>query len=232
MSLVPIKPGKFMMGSPETEKGRSENEGPQHEVTLTKGFYLGAAEVTEAQYKAVTGHDKPWWMGPTYPVPGVTWQRAVEFCRRLSEKTGRRARLPTEAEWEYACRAGSQARFCFGDDDKKLGDYAWYADNSKNAEGTGVWIQPVGRKKPNAWGLYDMHGNQGEWCADWLGPYTAASVVDPRGQEIDRSRAVRGGTTAPPEFCRSAARMQTGADSSSPFTGFRVLVESQDSPSR
>ncbi|MCX5677392.1 MAG: formylglycine-generating enzyme family protein [Planctomycetota bacterium] len=187
MKLVLIPAGKFLMGSPNLEKERMGNEGPQHEVIITKPFYLGVTEVTQAQYEAVMGTNPSKFKGPTYPVDSVTWHEAVEFCRKLSEKTGKTFRLPTEAEWEYACRAGSQTRFSFGDSEGVLGDYAWYKSNS------GGKTNSVGRKKPNAWGLYDMHGNVWEWCADWSGSYSSKSSTDPKGADSSWARVIRGG---------------------------------------
>jgi formylglycine-generating enzyme required for sulfatase activity len=195
MKLALIPAGKFMMGSPDSEQGRDSkegpqrvgNEGPQHEVVITKPFYMGATEVTQAQYEAVMGTNPSKFKGPMNPVEMVSWHEAVEFCRRLSEKTGKTFRLPTEAEWEYASRVGSKTRFSFGDSDSTLGDYAWYKSNS------GGKTHLVGRKKPNAWGLYDMHGNVAEWCADWYGSYSSGSSTDPQGAGSGRSRVVRGG---------------------------------------
>jgi formylglycine-generating enzyme required for sulfatase activity len=187
MKLVLIGPGKFMMGSPDSEQGRGSKEGPQHEVVISKPFYMGVTEVTQAQYEAVMGTNPSQFKGPTNPVENVSWSEAVEFCRKLSEKTGKTFRLPTEAEWEYACRAGTKTRFSFGDSDSVLGDYVWYKSNS------GGKTHPVGQKKPNAWGLYDMHGNVWEWCADWLGPYSSKASVDPQGADPGGARVLRGG---------------------------------------
>jgi len=188
MKLVLIPAGKFMMGSPDSEQGHRGNEGPQHEVIITKPFYMGVTEVTQAQYEAVMGMNPSKFKGPTNPVEMVSWEEAVEFCRKLSEKTGKTLRLPTEAEWEYACRAGTKTRFSFGDSASALGDYAWYGSNSGNK------THPVGQKKPNAWGLYDMHGNVWEWCADWYGSYPSGSLTDPQGPGSGSLRVVRGGS--------------------------------------
>jgi formylglycine-generating enzyme required for sulfatase activity len=188
MKLVLIRPGKFMMGSPDSELGHEPDEGPQHEVVISKPFYMGVTEVTQAQYEAVMGTNPSDFKGPTNPVDKVSWNEAVEFCRRLSEKTRKTVRLPTEAEWEYACRAGSKTRFSFGDSDSILGDYAWYRSNS------GSKPHPVGQKKPNAWGLYDMHGNVWEWCADRYGPYSSEASTDPQGAGSGSARVVRGGS--------------------------------------
>jgi len=196
MKLVLIRPGKFMMGSPDSEQGRNANEGPQHGVVITKPFYMGVTEVTQAQYEAVMGTNPSAFKGPANPVDSVKWYETVHFCRKLSEKTGKTVRLPTEAEWEYACRAGTKTRYSFGDSDRTLGDYAWYKGNSEDKP------HPAGRKKPNAWGLYDMHGNVAEWCADWYGPYSSEASTDPQAVGDPRvsegRRVVRGGAYGSP----------------------------------
>jgi formylglycine-generating enzyme required for sulfatase activity len=197
MKMVLIRPGKFMMGSPDSEHGRGKDEAPQHEVTISKPFYMGVTEVTQAQYQAVMGRNPSSFKGPANPVDGVSWDEAAKFCKKLSEKTRQTVRLPTEAEWEYACRAGTQTAFSFGDDPSALGDYAWWAGNSDKTP------HPVGQKKPNSWGLYDMHGNVWEWCADWYGEYPAGPATDPSGpatagepgMETSRgNRVLRGGS--------------------------------------
>jgi formylglycine-generating enzyme required for sulfatase activity len=189
MKLVLISPGTFMMGSPDSEQGRESKEGPQHEVAISKPFYMGVTEVTQAQYEAVMGTNPSKFKGPTNPVDSVIWDEAVLFCRKLSEKTGKTFRLPTEAEWEYACRAGTKTRFSFGDSESVLGDYAWWQSNS------GGKAHPVGQKKPNPWGLYDMHGNVWEWCADWWGPYPKGPITDPFGPATASGyRVLRGGS--------------------------------------
>jgi len=187
MKLVLIRPGTFVMGSPDSEQGRVSKEGPQHQVTISKPFYMGVTEVTQAQYEAVMGTNPSAFKGPANPVENVSWNDAVLFCRKLSEKTGKTFRLPTEAEWEYACRAGTKTRFSFGDAESVLGDYVWYKSNS------GGKTHPVGQKKSNAWGLYDMLGNVWEWCADWYGPYSSEALVDPQGAGSGGDRVLRGG---------------------------------------
>ena len=138
----------------------------------------------------------------------VSWYDAVEFCRRLSDKTGKTVRLPTEAEWEYACRAGSKTRFPFGDSESALGDYAWCGSNS------GGKTNPVGQKKPNAWGLYDMHGNVWDWCADWYGDYPKGAATDPQGPAAGRDRFLRGGSwNNVAGSCRAASRRKFGPGS-------------------
>jgi len=233
MKLVLIPAGKFMMGSPDSEKGHVNNEGPQHEVTISKPFYMGVTEVTQAQYEAIMGANPSTFKGETNPVENVSCNDATEFCKKLSEKTRQAVRLPTEAEWEYACRAGSKTKFCFGDADEGLGDYAWYHANS------GGTTHPVGQKKPNAWGLYDMHGNLWEWCSDWYAQnYADAKAVDPQGPSsgmiasywawvtsvTPTFRVLRDGSWyCGPDGCRSAAR-GGGLSPSGGDYGFRVVV--------
>jgi len=220
MKLVLIRPGKFMMGSPDSEQGRESKEGPQHEVVITKPFYMGVTEVTQAQYEAVMGMNPSKFTGPTNPVEYVSWDDAVLFCRKLSEKTGKTARLPTEAEWEYACRAGTKTRFSFGDSDSVLGDYAWWESNC------GGKTHPVGQKKPNPWGLYDMHGNVWEWCADRYGSYSSGVSTDPQGATSGDRRLVRGRSwrdDGPGDF-RCAARHVIGPAYRGDDRGFRVAM--------
>ena len=184
MKMVLIRPGKFMMND------GAEAALVRHEVTLSKPFYMGVTEVTQAQYEAVMGTNPSKIKGATNPVEMVSWNDATEFCKKLSEKTRQVVRLPTEAEWEYACRAGTQTAYSFGDDPSALGDYAWYGKNS------GGTTHPVSQKKPNAWGLYDMHGNVWEWCADWYADYPQGPVTDPSGPAtgVIRARVWRGGS--------------------------------------
>jgi formylglycine-generating enzyme required for sulfatase activity len=172
--------------------------------------------------------------GPQNPVEMVSWNDAVEFCKKLSEKTGKKVRLPTEAEWEYACRAGTTTRFNFGDRDEDLHKYGNYCDKS-NTSGFS-WqdkqhddgydkTAPVGSLKPNAFGLYDMHGNVWEWCADWNDLYANAKNVDPAGPASGTSRVLRGGSWVnAPQFCRSAIRIRSSPGSRRGNVGFRVVV--------
>jgi formylglycine-generating enzyme required for sulfatase activity len=198
MKLVLIPPGEFMMGE----------GGDAHKVAITKAFYLGSYVVTQEQWQTVMGSNpsESKNTAPKNPVGRVTWEDCQEFLRRLGETPGAaRAsyNLPTEAQWEYACRAGSASRYCFGDSDAELGEYAWYRENS------GHQMHPVGAKKPNAWGLFDMHGNVNEWCADWYdeGYYRASPGIDPAGPSGGERRARRGGGfDFPAGDCRSAFR--------------------------
>jgi formylglycine-generating enzyme required for sulfatase activity len=223
MKLVLIPAGKFMMGSPKDEKDRKDNEGPQHEVMISKPFYMGVYAVTQEQYEQIMGNNPSQFRGAQNPVECVSWDDAVEFCKKLSQKTGKTVALPTEAEWEYACRAGSKTRFSYGDDEDKLGDYAWYDNNS------GDTTHPVGQKKPNAWGLYDMHGNVWQWCSDWCGgSYANANKTDPTGPASGSLRVLRGGSwNLGPWACPSAYRNWgnlDGHDYSGGGVGFRVVA--------
>jgi formylglycine-generating enzyme required for sulfatase activity len=221
--LIPA--GIFIMGSPETEEDRFDDE-EQHEVMISQAFWMGVREVTQWQYQKVMGTNPSRFQGysSNHPIETVSWYDAVEFCKRLSEfpvekKDSRVYRLPTEAEWEYACRAGSTTAFSFGEGSQSLGEYAWFMNNSK-------WkTHPVGRKKANAWGLYDMHGNVWEWCSDWYGEYPKGAGSDPRSPEEGSARVLRGGSVFDgiPE-CRSANR---AASSGGLFCiGFRVALTS------
>jgi formylglycine-generating enzyme required for sulfatase activity len=218
MKFVYIKPGSFMMGSPSGESGR-DNDEKQHRVTLTKGFYMQTTEVTQGQWKAVMGSNPSHFKnsGDDRPVEQVSWNDVQEFIRKLNQKTGKNYRLPTEAEWEYACRAGSTTRFCFGDSDSSLGSYAWYSSNSGSKSHT------VAQKQPNAWGLYDMHGNVWEWCQDWYGNYSTSSVTDPTGASSGSRRVYRGGGWSYYAwYCRSADRNSFSPDNRNGSLGFRL----------
>jgi formylglycine-generating enzyme required for sulfatase activity len=250
MKLVLIPRGTFQMGSPPSEKGSEDNE-RQHEVTLTRDYYLGAFEVTQAQYQEVMGNNPSHFQGDnvaerhpqtgrvvkevdssSHPVETVSWEDAVEFCKRLSalpeeKKAGRVYRLPTEAEWEYACRAGSKTAFSFGDNPDSLGAHAWFEENSGDS------AHPVGEKNPNAWGLYDMHGNVWEWCRDWYGEYPEGAVSDPPGPKEGSRRVIRGGGWfGVAARCRSAFRyggipsLRSDCDG----FGFRVALSSPGIP--
>jgi formylglycine-generating enzyme required for sulfatase activity len=226
MKLRLIPAGEFMMGSPATESGRSDNE-TQHRVTLTKPFYLGVTEVTQEQYQKVMVTNPSKVKGPQNPVERVNWAEAVEFCGKLSampaEKTaGHVYRLPTEAEWEYACRSGTATAYGFGDDASRLGDYGWFEGNSDSR------THPVGEKKPNAWGLYDMHGNVWEWCQDRYGDYPSGSATDPTGATSDLYRVRRGGGWyGNAGYCRSAGRGRGDSpEGRYDRLGFRVLRSS------
>jgi len=197
MDFVWIAPGKFSMGSADSEPGRFENEGPQHEVTISRGFYLGKYEVTQAQWESVMG-TRPW-VGQRYvldrpnnPAVYISWFEVQEFIERLNQFEGKPVyRLPTEAEWEYACRAGTTSIWSFGNDVNQLVDYAWWGDNAWSVGER--YAHSVGTRLPNPWGLHDMHGNVWEWTQDWLGPFSAEAQIDPKGPESGPSRVVKGG---------------------------------------
>jgi formylglycine-generating enzyme required for sulfatase activity len=234
MTLNKIPAGTFMMGSPGSETGRGDDE-TQHEVTISKAFYMQTTEVTRGQWTAVMGTE-PWKgvvpflgnvkKGTNYPACYVSREDAVAYCKKLSEKEGKTYRLPTEAEWEYACRAGTETAWSFGDDEKVLGDYAWYDKNAKDI-GEG-YAHQVGRKKPNAFGLYDMHGNVSEWCHDYFEEdyYKQSPEKDPTGLSSGSSRVLRGGTwRLNSGFTRSAFRYRFGADTRNFSNGFRLVRE-------
>lgn len=207
-------PGTFMMGSPEDEKNR-DNDETQHQVTLTKGFWMLETEVTEKQWKVIMGKNTTHFpRGDDRHVGFVTWNDCQEFCKKCT-KLGFPVQLPTEAQWEYACRAGSTEAYS-----GNLDDMAWYCDNS------GGVSHPVRTKKPNAWGLYDMHGNAWEWCADWYGVYPDESVTDPIGPSNGVKRVNRGGGfgDSATGVCRSANRGNFDPDFGLVFNGFRCVL--------
>jgi formylglycine-generating enzyme required for sulfatase activity len=229
--LVFIPPGAFRMGSPTNELDRFSDEGPQAAVTLTKGFYMSKYLVTQENYAAVVGSNPSFFTSAlNLPVEQVSWNDATNYCALRTQQeiaTGRipagcRYRLPTEAEWEYACRAWtSDRRLHYGDDPgyPNLGDYAWYSANSGNG------THPVGQKRPNAWGLYDMAGNVWVWCQDWYGTYSGGSVTDPRGPDAGASRVLRGGGWSfDARFCRSAQRSSSSPAFTSSLVGLRVVL--------
>jgi len=236
IKLVLIPKGTFMMGSPASEERRVGNE-TQHEVTISKDYYLGVTEVTQGQYEKVMGKNPSRFQGDNlredstnHPVEQVSWGDAVDFCKKLSDlteekKAGRVYRLPTEAEWEYACRAGSKSAYSFGESSKSLGDYAWCGENSN------LQTHPVGEKMANAWGLYDMHGNVWEWCSDWYGGYDNNSVSDPVGSREGSFRVIRGGSWLDDAaYCQSAIRYRIDPSSRSIIIGFRLALSSSGIP--
>lgn len=187
MDFVWIEPGAFTMGSPETEIGRDPDEGPYHEVTISTGFWMGRYETTQEQWEAVTG-SQPWlglsgeYIDPAHPVFLISWSDAQDFVRQLNNAEGDSLyRLPTEAEWEYTCRAGTTTRWSFGDE-TQLGDHAWYWENAWNM---GIHHPlRVGTRTANPWGLHDMHGNVAEWVQDWFGDYAGGTQMDPIGPPV------------------------------------------------
>lgn len=203
-----IPPGRFMMGSPVEERGRFDNE-IQHEVTLTRGFWLGATPVTQRQWEAVMGDRPSRFEGAENPVEQVNWDATQRFCQKLDEMLGGAGcRLPTEVEWEYACRAGTASAFNNGSEctvpageDPALEQLGWYTQNSDET------THPVRQKACNAWGLYDMHGNVWEWCSDWYGEYRPEPQTNPCGPRDGEFRVFRGGCWgSDARYCRSAYR--------------------------
>jgi len=220
MVLVPIPIGEFQMGSPASDTLARPGEKPQKLVKIAKAFYLSAFEVTQQQFEKVMGTG-PWQdkryvqEGPDYPAAYVNHNAAVEFCRKLSALEDVEYGLPTEAEWEYACRAGTTTDFSFGDDASKLGQYAWYYENTWSIGEK--YAHRVGQKLPNPWGLYDMHGNLFEWCQDWN-----LSEQDFDGPRGTGRRLLRGGSfVRKPNRVRSSARYTRDPGERSNINGFR-----------
>jgi formylglycine-generating enzyme required for sulfatase activity len=237
MKLKRIKAGTFTMGSPDTEDGRFDSEGPQHKVTITQPFYLGVCPVTQREYEQVIGKnpscfskdgggkDKVQGLDTRrFSVETVSWDEAVALCEALNKQDKNKPAewgygLQTEAEWEYACRAGTTTAYSFGDDPKQLGDYAWFWDNAEQR------AHEVGTRKPNPWGLYDMHGGVWQWCADHYGQYESGDFKDPKGPDSGEGRVLRGGSWYNgPRNCRSAYRVVNDPGYRHFFIGFRVVL--------
>ena len=249
--MVRIEPGTFWMGSSTSQEDRDDDE-IRHKVTITGAFSIGSTEVTQGLYRAVVGSNPSHFSGDSNPVESISWWEAVEFCNKLSEREGRRPayeingervtwdagangyRLPTEAEWEYAARAGTSSRFYWGNSDGMADAkrHAWYRRNAwsekwKDPHAATEGTQPVGSRTPNAWNLYDTAGNVWEWCWDWYGPYPSGSVTDPTGPSSGDSRVIRGGSW------RSEARSVRPANRRDKYSpgnreyanGFRVAVD-------
>jgi uncharacterized protein (TIGR02996 family) len=198
-----LPPGSFLMGSPPDE-GRSAHE-LQHRVTLSQGFFLGVHQVTQAQWQAVMRRKPSRFKGDNRPVENVSWNDCQEFCKKLSQRDGKRYRLPTEAEWEYACRAGTTTPYCSGTGLEALRKVGWCGYAGKY--GSAKEMKPVGQLQPNAWGLVDMHGNVWEWCQDWYGPYSHEDNKDQQGADSGDSRVLRGGSwCSNAVYCRAASR--------------------------
>jgi len=213
MALIPA--GKFMMGSPETEKNRADDEF-QHEVTITKPFYIGKYEVTQEQWRAVTGNDPSEIKGAKLPLTNVSWAMCQDFIKKLNDKTSGGYRLPTEAEWEYACRAETTTTYFFGNE---------ITPKDANFGGSNLGkAVPVASKKANAYGLHDMHGNIWEWCEDWYGAYTEGKVTDPKGVDMGTHRLVRGGSFYDSESdARSSNRYAVGPSTRNGYIGLRLV---------
>ena len=260
MKLVQIPAGRFSMGSPASEPGSREDE-TLHKVELSQPYYLGITEVTEHQWALVMEDAfrteerevrdpqtkrlikkeevqiRNRKLDSQLPITNVSWQQAVEFCERLGQlpeekKEGRNYRLPTEAEWEHACRAGTASAYNFGDKAVELKNYGWYRETKAwtyDPENFPQWtgrIQPVGKLRPNPWGIYDMHGNVAEWCFDWYGDYEEGFASDPSGpSDKQRHRVIRGGHIYHQAVgCRSAIRYSEHADVQDKLIGFRVVL--------
>jgi formylglycine-generating enzyme required for sulfatase activity len=221
MEFVRIPKGSFMMGSVNGNK----DERPVHRVTISKAFWLGKTEVTQSQWKAVMGslpdsmsEMEQGFFGDNKPVIRASWEDIQEYIGKLNLKGEGTYRLPTEAEWEYAARAGTTTRYSSGEDGGLLGKYAWYASNSKE------FIHDVGLKPPNKWGLYDMYGNVWEWCQDWYGDYSRAAQTDPKGPATGQNRVYRGGGwLAKPFDLRPAIRNFDSPDIRKYGIGFRLV---------
>lgn len=249
--LVLIPAGTFSMGSPPGESGRDEDEGPVHAVELARGFYMGAMEVTNGEYRWYrSGHDSMAYKGLSLngepqPVVSVSWDNARAYCGWLTEQERRAGklavgwayRLPTEAEWEYACRAGSRGRYWWGESESAAGRYANVADRTAKARWANWAIfdtndghavtAPVGRYEANGFGLYDTTGNVWEWCADWYGKtyHGQAPRRDPAGSSSRSSRVLRGGSWHNrPRHCRSADRYSYTPGNTRNDIGFRVVL--------
>ena len=218
LELAPIRPGSFMMGSDQA----ADNEKPRHAVTIAEPFYMGKYEVTQEQWQAVMGSNPSGFKGPGRPVESVTWSECQTFLEKLGERVPTlRFRLPSEAEWEYACLGGSGGKFCYGDDEKGLDAYAWHAGVAE------AKTHPVGGKKPNKWGLHDVHGNVFEWCRDtWHANYEGAPTDGAAWMEGDQTQGVlRGGSwRRNPFLCRAASRNNKPRQERSDCRGLRVAT--------
>lgn len=237
-NLIWLPPGSFVMGSPTYEVGRMPDE-TQHTVTLTHGFYMSKYLVTQNQYLNLTGNNPSYFNGVrgatnygtdlSRPVENVYWFAASGYCSQFTQQEQQAGhiptnwvyRLPTESEWEYACRAGTTTEFGYGQDPSytNLANYAWYSANS------GGLTQDVGLLRPNPWGLYDMEGDVFEWCQDWYGAYPSGPVTDPQGPASGSLRVFRGGSWAyGPTDCRCASRYSSDPETPYQFIGFRVVL--------
>ncbi len=237
LEMVFIPSGSFTMGSPEDEAGRNPDEGPQHQVTLTNSFYMSKYEITQSQWQTVMGNNPAAIRGNNQPVEKVSWFDCIQFCNTLSTLMGKAPvydesgdnfnldtegfRLPTEAEWEYACRATTTTRYYWGDDpdNSEIGEYAWYEENSN------LTTHIPGMKLPNLWDLFDINGNVWEWCSDWYGPYSANTQTNPTGPQSGTQRSVRGGGWyAEPVELRSAHRERLEPEETFGNLGLRIVL--------
>jgi len=226
MELEYIPAGTFMMGSPETEKERGSDE-THHQVTISKPFYMGKYQVTQEEWQTVMGNNPSHFKGARLPVEQVSWDDAKAFCAKVKQQTGQAIRLPTEAQWEYACLAGTTTPFHFGTE--LNGTHANCAGNYPYGTTTeGPFLgktSTVGNYPANAWGLHDMHGNVWEWCSDWYGEYPVIRVTDPQGQQKGENRVLRGGSWLNYSlYCRASYRDGSNPGYRFNGSGFRVLL--------
>ena len=232
MEFVLIPPGEFLLGSPKTEERRRDHE-QQRRVVISRPFYMATTEVTQQQWHSIM--ETTPWKGKRfvredddYAATYVNWKDATKFCRRFSEQDSQTYRLPTEAEWEYACRAGTNTAYSFGDDASLMSEHGWIGNNTFDVDRK--YAQLVGRKKPNPFGLYDMHGNNWEWCADWYSEPDAEivsekAIVDPRGPKDGTQRVIRGGSWhGLATLCRSASRFKRRPEMGGNDVGFRIVL--------
>ena len=221
MEFILIPAGTFVMGSLDSNRMALDWEKPAHQVTIRQTFYLGKYPVTQTQWQAVMGSNPSQFKGENRPVENMSWEDVQAFMLKLNEQeNGCAYRLPTEAEWEYACRAGTTSCYSFGDDAAQLSEYAWYEENSDSQ------THLIGQKKPNAWGLYDMHGNVWEWCQDWYGLYSAGAVTDPTGPTCGKIHVLRGGAWTDDSWrLRSASRFAPDPEYRYNFLGFRLAQD-------
>jgi formylglycine-generating enzyme required for sulfatase activity len=226
MEFVYIKRAVFVMGGKEAPGPEWQvDERPEHRVTISKGYFLGKTEVTQAQWEAGMGSNPSKWKGPDLPVEQVNWDDCQNFLKKLTEKCrgqlkGRTAQLPTEAQWEYAYRAGTKTKWIHGDNENGIGDYAWTRENS------GGQPHPVAQKKPNPWGFYDMGGNLWERCQDWGAPFPAGDAVDPVGPATGTQRVMRGGSfDYSSASARTSFRSRYNPGPRDPNDGLRVCVQ-------
>jgi len=233
IEMVWCPPGEFLMGSPEGEEGRSRDE-TQHRVNLTRGFWLAKCECTQGQWEAVMGSNLSQFKGADLPVESVSWDDVQGWLTKMNERhplpEGWEWDLPTEAQWEYACRAGTKTAFSFGNDPSQLHKFGNFADKNvgfswKDAgqdDGVGEMTAKVGSYSANAWGLHDMHGNVWEWCLDWFGDYPSGSATDPTGPKSGVERVYRGGSWKNgTSGCRAAQRARLPPDYRYHLLGFR-----------
>lgn len=218
MEFVLIPEGFFIMGSdPRFEDDADEDEGPMCKVQISKPFYMGKYPVTQAQWAKIMGRCSSHFKGGEHPVDSVSWDEAQIFIQMLNALEEKVYRLPTEAEWEYAARAGSVTTYFFGEDVKELAKYVWFRENSEGS------THPVGLLAPNPWGLFDMCGNVWEWVQDFHGNYHGGLVKDPGGIAMGSSRVLRGGCWhSPARYCRSANRTCNEPYLRRPYDGFRL----------